>query len=212
MATDVNSYFFKLENFKLTIEDIRKEGYIAKETRTGFLEVNPFFEKLSIDAKINNTELTDITDKEHKEKFLLFFISNMKENAPKLMHYTDDPYFFEQKLSVYHDVNIIEKHRVSSYEDKSIYNILKDVYGLEDFYTEIDFTRDTEKDLRTEEQIQELKDKISKHEEEEYNKWKAEFNNLSQKEQLLYVYKKENNNEHLKRFLGLDYYDPSLYL
>ncbi len=196
MASSISAYFFKAENSNLTVEDIRKEGYLAKIADNGFIEAAPWY-KLQY---VLNEKFTEKKHKKYINDFTMFLMNSLKENTPPLMklesssfggcmedvpfivsyevneqgriiqskHYDKIDYFdFDDEDEDFDTKNETEELKP---EENACEILFEKHYGTKKYFSTVGFYRDTS-DLSSDEQDEMLKVLEKEIEAHDYNNW-----------------------------------------
>ncbi|MDG2756180.1 hypothetical protein P7M17_11480 [Vibrio parahaemolyticus] len=190
MATNIESYFFHQDHNSLTVDEIRKHGFAAKEASNGFIEAYPTMQliiaekELELKRSLTMNESNEIHNL-NEIKFLDLLISGVKDGCPPIMMFCDDG-DYENTLTVFTTPTlketIVDNHFTSDHA--KITKKLEEVYGISDYYSHIGFARHTEYDLITDEQRKQKDSHKKQLEDYQYSLWLKTFSELSERQKL----------------------------
>lgn len=186
MASSTSSFFFKLENSTLTIQDIRDFGLVAQEGKNGFVEVSISDAILNSQRDLKHVQsgassldmnFNYIDWDAHFKGAVKFLIDGLKPNTPPLMHLNSDSFGGcmddYPRIKVYQDENTSSKYKDNYKKDSEAETIFLKYYPecSDGYYDSVGFVRHSSSDLISKEQKQAIKDIEIKIEEIEFNRW-----------------------------------------
>ncbi|HDV5594881.1 TPA: hypothetical protein RI785_003650 [Vibrio cholerae] len=190
MATSIESYFFHQDHNVLTVDDIRKHGFAAKEASNGFIEAFPTMQfiiaekELELKRSLTMNESNEIHNF-YENRFLDLLISGVKDDCPPIMKlcYDGD---YENTLTIFTTPTLKETIADNhlTYVHSKIARKLEETYGISDYYSHIRFARHTEYDLITDEQRKQKEAHKKQLEDYEYNLWLKTFSELTERQKL----------------------------
>lgn len=195
MSYTVTCFIIKKTQTSLTIDDIRKKDYIAKETENGFYLVADFWSKMEL-IHSSKSDREDIIP--YDPNSLLVFLNDHKLDPNfKIVKLTSESFggcLDEYKISIYDDTEKKIKynmHKLKNGMGEAENNVKKvfDIDEKESMFSFIGLSSIREnRDLISKEQKQELLDIKQKIEDDRYYEWVKIFEPLSEHERLQRIF------------------------
>lgn len=179
MASNTEAYFFKAENSTLTVEDIRKEGYIAGEASNGFIEVT---QNETLESSLHLLGRLPILSSDREEDWKLrrkqletFLMNGLKDGSPRLMYCSSSSFGGCMDdgilLKAYNPDGTVEKARDNFQSDSKAEQLFFKEYNVSGYFDTVGFARYTT-DHKTEDQKLEIKLLNKEFEDKQYKEWK----------------------------------------